>query len=649
MKKYDRSIQFKFIIAILFSCGLLFIGIFLVNYFYSRNIIKDLIQRDAAHLALATVKRIELILYGLEKVAMNAAAELAEKTVDEEAHEMIRRIVDHNGEIYGMTLANDPSITAGTFSAPYWYRGEQGLHFRYLTYDYTVSDWYIIPKEMGKPQWSEPYFDVGGGECLMTTYSVPFYRQVKGEKVFAGVVTADVSLTWLREILSSITIGKTGYIFIISRNGTFISHPDERLIMNESIFSVAEARNDAALRDIGKRMIRGEKGNGALQDWTNGADSWIVFHPFPLAGWSLGIVLPKSELLGDLSKLSHMVVVLGVGGMLLLLVVTVLIGRSITRPLLGLTRSVERIAEGDLDAPLPVISSRDEIARLATSFAHMQKSLKHYIKELAQTISEKERIESELTIAREIQMGILPKVFPPFPERKEFDIYARLQPAREVGGDFYDFFFTDKDHFWVVIGDVSGKGVPASLFMAVTRTLLKAKAEGASSPGAVLDVVNRDLSADNPSLMFVTIFLGMLDCRTGLFTYANGGHNPPYLLRPGEDPQPLLSTKGLALGVQGRFQYRENTLTLKADDALLFYTDGVTEAVNAPGELFSSHRLQCLLAKNETRSPLETVGLVVKEIEAFAGETPQADDITVMVIRFRGQGTAMMDAPAPGE
>ncbi len=639
-----RGLRFKLIAVVLSTVGILFAGIFSYNYIYSRGLIADLVRRNAMQLALATVHRVENVLYAVERTTEQTARSVEEVVENRGVvNGIVRGMVQYSKDIFGSTIAFHPpfeSVAGGdkkNLYAPYWYKGDGNTRFRFLSYDYTLADWYLIPRELGKPVWSEPYFDVGGGECLMATYSVPFYKHTHGRREFAGIVTADVSLQWLRKMVLSITVGRTGYAFLISRNGTFIVHPDERLIMNETIFTVAEDRRDPALRGIGRRMVRGESGGANLQDWVSGSESWIVFHPLTLSGWSLGIIFPKRELLEDITRLNTMVGLLGVVGVIFLFGIVVIIGRSITRPIVALSATAERIAQGDLHAPLPSPSSRDEIATLTETFRSMQESLRHYIKELERTITEKQRIESELTIARDIQMGILPKVFPPFPERSEFDIYARLRSAREVGGDFYDFFFTDQRYFWIVIGDVSGKGVPASLFMAVTRTLVKAKANGSSSPAAVLSAVNKDLSSDNPSLMFVTIFLGVLDTQMGLFTYANGGHNPPYLAgKAREGVTRLATTRGLALGVHGDFPYRESCLTLAADDFLVLYTDGVTEAENEAKELFSADRLEQLIERLKNSSPEAMVKAILQGIDEFAGQAPQSDDITLMVMRFRG-------------
>jgi sigma-B regulation protein RsbU (phosphoserine phosphatase) len=315
----------------------------------------------------------------------------------------------------------------------------------------------------------------------------------------------------------------------------------------------------------------------------------------------------------------------------------VLIARSITRPLRSLSDAAGEIATGNLHVDLPVIRGGDEVARLSGSFDHMRASLEQYIRDLTETTAAKERIESELKIAHDIQMGILHKIFPPFPDRHEFDIYATLVPAKEVGGDLYDFFFMDEDHLCFTVGDVSGKGVPASLFMAITNTLIKTKATRGLSPEDVLSRVNEDLAMDNPSVMFVTLFLGILNIRTGELAYANGGHNPPYLLRAGGEVVPLEMTGGVALGVVENFAFRSRHVTLEPGDALFLYTDGVTEAMNARDELYGEERLVPELERLREAPMKELIDGVTASIQAFVQDAPQTDDITMMRLIYKGQ------------
>jgi len=293
----------------------------------------------------------------------------------------------------------------------------------------------------------------------------------------------------------------------------------------------------------------------------------------------------------------------------------------------------ETIASGNLEVPVELVSDKDTLGK---ALDKMAKDLKSYIATIEETTAAKERIESELRIARDIQMGTLPKIFPPFPDRSEFEIYATLEPAREVGGDLYDFFFIDDDHLCFAVGDVSGKGVPAALFMAISKTLVKMKATEGLTSDEVLTRINQDLSVDNPSLMFVTLFLGILNIRTGELVYSNAGHEPPYVIRDNGDIEPLELTGGVMLGVEEDFVYQSERIVLKEGETLFLYTDGVTEAMDNDDQLFSDARVQKTLARLKQREIKDILHGVRSEIETFTQGSPQSDDITMLALRFYG-------------
>jgi serine phosphatase RsbU (regulator of sigma subunit) len=325
------------------------------------------------------------------------------------------------------------------------------------------------------------------------------------------------------------------------------------------------------------------------------------------------------------------IIILIVGG------ITFAFAKMITNPFLSLTHGVEEIGKGNLDSKV-MVRTGDELEMLSTTFNKMTDSLRDYIKNLEDTTAAKERIESELKIAHDIQMGMLPKVFPPFPDVPEFDIYAALEPAREVGGDLFDFFFLDDDHLCFTIGDVSGKGMPASLFMVVTKIMVKTKATKGLTPEKVLDRVNQDISMDNPSLLFVTLFFGILNIRTGELQFANGGHNPPLIIRSG-DVRMMESTGGIALGVMEDFLYKSKTTALQRGDLIVLYSDGVTEAMNRDQELYSDQRFIELMHTLKDRSVDEVIRGIIESVDAFCEGEPRSDDITLMAIRFNGPAT----------
>ena len=281
------------------------------------------------------------------------------------------------------------------------------------------------------------------------------------------------------------------------------------------------------------------------------------------------------------------------------------------------------------------LNSQDEVGELAASFVYMEQELRKSIKNLTETTAAKERIESELKIARAIQMSMVPKISPPFPDRDEFDLYAVIEPAKEVGGDFYDFFFVDDDYLYFVIGDVSDKGVPASLFMAVTKTLIRSQTSKGMSPDEILTRVNKDLCVDNDSNMFVTVFCGMFHTLTGDVWYSNGGHNPPYLLSACGEVTALARTGGMVLGVMEDIPYQTKQIRLGTGDGLFLYTDGITEAMDDHGNLFSDERLRAILRQTKGATPGEIIRGVVGEVKRFAAGAPQSDDITALALTYR--------------
>ena len=353
-----------------------------------------------------------------------------------------------------------------------------------------------------------------------------------------------------------------------------------------------------------------------------------------LKGGAILVTLPTDHVQAAIQNRIRLATV--VSGLVLLLgsVIAIFCAKTISRPIVDLTEMTRRIAGGDFTQRI-AISAKNEIGALAASFNEMTRRLNESIEHLKETTAAKERIERELQIAHEIQMSMVPKIFPPFPDRSEFDIFAALVPAKEVGGDLYDFFFIDDDHLCFAVADVSGKGVPASLFMAVTKTLFRATAGNGGTPGEILARLNTDICRDNESCMFVTFFCGILNIRTGQVDYSNGGHNLPYYLQR-DGVSPLENLGGRALGLVEQSPYASGRMVLRPGDALLLYTDGVTEAMDLSRRLYSDERLEKFLGTNRSSAPRQIIGDLISDVRHFAGEAPQSDDITVLALHYFG-------------
>lgn len=645
-----QGIAFRLSALVLTAAALVFLAVSGTGYYLARQTLLRNAEEGARSLAQAVVFRMESRLAPIVRVPRGVAYELEEGRLAGEADILVRqrRVLADNDEIFAMAVAFEPPAKGEPRPAPYTFRtplGPKATRLGGPGYRYQNMDWYQLPRELERTVWTEPYFDEGGGNILMTTCSVPFFTtDAKGRRQVAGVVTADVSLEWLKRAVASVNVLETGYACLITGAGTYVTHPSPGVAFNETIFSRAEETGDKELRRIGRSMIRGESGFTPVTSPHTGKQGFLVYAPLPTTGWSLAVFYPKDELLADVSRQALVTAGLSGGGFLLLAALVLGIARGITRPLTRLAGAARGVAGGDLDAPLPEHKGQDEVDELAEAFGHMQRSLKEHIRELTTATASRERMESELRIARDIQMGILPKLFPPFPEHDEIDLHAILEPAREVGGDFYDFFLCGRDHFCFLVGDVSGKGVPAAFYMAVAKTLIKSLAESSAreegllpDPGAILARANDDLARDNDSCMFVTIFIAMIELSTGKLRYASAGHNPPALLRAGRAAELLPSAQDPVAGAMPGVEYATGSLALAPGDALLLYTDGVTEAMNAGLELFGEARLLSLASQSCGEAKTCNQALA-KAIHAFAGGAEQSDDITLLTLRYLGPG-----------
>lgn len=636
----NKRIAFKLTFYILLSCIVIFFLIFGYNYFFSLKLITKSIEENAKNLTLIETERIESEVLSIEKIPQSIAYILENiKLENFEIINLLKTAVRNNPEIFGMSICYEPYAFKKDlkFFAPYFYMRDNVLKkSNDEKFNYFYMDWYQISKELNKPVWSEPYFDNEGGYVMMSTYSVPFYKTINGTRKFIGLVTADVSLSNLQTFVSSIKVANTGYGFVISANGVFITHPIKNFIMNETIFSLASEINDKNLYKIGRNMLEGKSGFVQFNNVVNNKKSWLMYRPLSQGSWALGVVFPQDELISDITTLNFYVFILGIIGIILVFVVVVFISRLITNPLNILAKATTDIASGNLDFEIPNFKTKDEVSTLAENYVFMRDSLKKYIHDLTEATAERERIESELRIAWDIQISQLPKIFPPFPEKKEIDIFSLMKPAKEVGGDFYDFFFISDDLLLFVIGDVAGKGIPGAVMMVVVKTLIKAAASEYFGTEEIMNIVNRQYSDNNDTCMFVTIFCGILNIKTGEISYTNAGHNPPLIRRSNGTTAFIKGAGAAPIGIDEDLKYFSEKIKLEKNDIIIMYTDGVTEAFNKNNELFSPQRLENIISGNEYKSIKDTAECILSNIESFSTGMPQSDDITIQVVVFNG-------------
>ena len=555
----------------------------LAQYFFSRKGIKEEATLRAQSELEATELKIMDVVNQAEAAVRNSMwiTQWCLNAPDSLVR-VTQRIIADNPVVKGSTVALVPGYSKKyPLFAPYTTLRSDGtlesLSLATEEYDYPSQEWFTKPLELDGGYWSEPYFDEGGGDILMVTYSLPV-KDAKGRT--AAVLTADISLDWLTEMVGGIQVYPSAFSMVVSRAGQFLVCPAETLVMRHTLGEYGRQMEDSSgIRKLNQAMMAGE--SGSMQIRSRGMVHHVFFSPVSRTGWSLSIVIPDEEIFGNLKKIGINVLILQILGLLMI----ILIIRSVMKNLLKFKKLNER----------------------------------------------KEKMQSELQIAHNIQMSMIPKIFPAFPERKDLDMAAALVPAKEVGGDLYDFFIRE-ERLYFCVGDVSGKGVPASLVMAVTRSLFRTLAGRETSPAQIVSQMNTSMSDMNESNMFVTLFCGVLDMKTGHLEYCNAGHNAPLIFT---DKIAMLSvTANLPLGVLQEFDFQQQSMELRHDDALFLYTDGVTEAENMSHELFGDERLEAVM--HTRRTAPEHLEAVKDAINAFVGEAPQSDDITLLFIHYLG-------------
>jgi len=634
-----HSIRTRMLLWTVGVTGFLLTVVVLWNYVTVRDQLKVEARNRAAFLAAGSADKIDAKLGPLQGLVQGFALTLQAQALDVPFARL--RVVQDAAlrdypEIYGTAVALLPAKRPAAWpdAAPYAYRQRDALGYQNLDegdHRYLGEDWFALPRYLDRGVWSEPYRWSNG--VTMVTYSMPIQVPTPTGPVFAGVVTCDIDLAWLERTLADLPLGQRGYALLMTHNGTYISHPRKELVLTESVFSIAEARGSESLRETGQRMVSGSPGLIAWVSWTTAEDAWLAWQPLKTADWTMATVIPQAELRTEIQRLSRNVALVGATGLVLLTLAVWLVARSITRPVRALSAAAATLATGDLDAALPRPRGSDEIAQLTAAFGAMRDSLKRHIVDLAATTAARERTQSELRIAHDIQMDLVPKTFPIIPARTDLDLYALMAPAREVGGDFYDFFFLDHDRLVVAIGDVSGKGIPAALFMAVTRSFFRSAFKADPDPGRALARVSDDLSAGNESCMFVTLFCAVVRLVEGTVDFANAGHNAPLLVRYDGQMEWISRPHGTAAAVLSGAVYDSGRLTLAAGDTLLLYTDGVTEAMDSEYRQYGEERLASRMQSYRALACRECLGALVGDIRAHAAGAEQSDDITMLIFR----------------
>ena len=520
------------------------------------------------------------------------------------------------------------------------------------TYDFRTRPWYKIGENASSPVFTDVYNDMSGDPSLACV--TPYYD---GNGNFAGVISISYGIGDIYKIVLDTAVGSDGFSFILNSNGNVIlsAKKDGTFSAQEVNIDLRKSAN-ADLAQAAQKMTAGETGVTSIK--IDDEEYYLAYAPMNASGWSFGTIMSyttvsapaitaREKILEQMEEFRSSIgqlffnMLIGSVIMLVLLTVWMFIGSSrvskkFVEPIQQLSEGVREISGGNLDKKVK-IDTGDELEVLADSVNNMTDELKNYMANLEKVTAEKERVSTELNVATNIQLSMLPHDFD-F-NRADFEIFATMHAAKEVGGDFYDFYMLGENHLMITIADVSGKGVPAALFMATSKVILKNFAMTMKNPdelGAVMTLANRQICEGNDEMMFVTVFMGILDLKTGRFIYTNGGHNPPVVYRNGKFEY-LKVEENCVLGMMDDIDYVQQEIQLSKGDILYLYTDGVTEAMDEQQKQYGEERLLKCLNSAECSCDLPKLLEHVKEdLNEHVKTAAQSDDITMLAVRFNG-------------
>ena len=624
--KLSRRITWRVILT------MVFFNVFIFGAVVISDLAFSLVEGEnrAQHMMEGVRGKLATTLKTVEISAENNIAEVeANLTSPEKVYDALEHELLLNRHYLGCRVAFEPNFfhSQGHWFEPY-VRFDDSTHVERIQlgsaqHDYFKLEWYKkgLELEKGKGHISDPYLDNDGGKSILCTYASPIYDG-KGRKV--GVYGIDLNLSWLEKT---------------------ISYEEEKVKMMESVEndpndSIEENAFFIQVLDSKGRKIAGSEtfDDNSLQTILKqdsiafesvkikGITYYVSSRRLASTGWTLLVAQHKSFVF--LNGYARSIVVLFfmiVGAIVTFFLTSRGINRSM-KPLRFLSESAKEVAQGNFDTPLPTFKHQDEIAQLSDSFDTMQQSLKNYMEELKASTTAKASMESELNVAHNIQLSMLPKTHPPFPDRNDIDIYGIQKAAKAVGGDLYDFFIRDEKLFFC-IGDVSGKGVPASLVMAVTRTLFRNVAAHTAEPNHIVYAMNESICEGNDNNMFVTIFVGVLDLHSGRLSYCNAGHDAPFYQN-----KLLPCNSNIPIGVMQEWNFTEQVIKMAPGTTIFLYTDGLTEAENAQLEQFGIQRVANLVTLE--KSPQKLIEQMVDAVRQFVGNTEQNDDITMLAIKY---------------
>ncbi|HBM16370.1 MAG TPA: hypothetical protein DD381_08540 [Lentisphaeria bacterium] len=633
-----RGIAFKLNNLILVVSSVIFIVALFINYHFTKILLVKDIENQAETIARITAGEIERIFISSEEVAKFLVSIMQKSDLGKNnLAVMLASIVENHQQLYGGSLAFEPYEYDQKikFYSPYAYETRNGIKvINQLseTTDYTKFPWFSNLKDGKQEYWTEPYREEITKKELIT-YSVPFFSEVEGVKKLKGVARVDISLKWLSKIIKEIDSSEKFYAMIISKDGSLIYYPFSDKKELDNIFEYAKKNKEQSLEELAREMASGKTNFLYTYVPLLKETAWLYYAPIGHKGWAIALFYPDKELKKNLAQINILMITICLLGIVLLMLLIFFITRKLIGPIIRLTHSVKLIGRGNLNWEIATSNSNDEVGILTRSFKDMQDSLKEYIENLKRTTAEKETYLTELKIASTIQNSILPDITDEF-KRDLYELYVKLVPAKDISGDFYDFFYIDNQTIAITVADVSGKGFPAAFFMSMAKFAIKNICNSSKNltPGEILTVVNELIISEKVSNMFFTCYLVFYNINTGRFRYANAGHHDLiHVLSNGK-----IEEKGMMgippVGFFQKTKYQDQEFILGKGEIVALFTDGIPEASNLEDVQFGNKKINEHFSLKYKEKLSDIGDSLVANVLDFE-EHHRFDDITLLILK----------------
>lgn len=632
----NKSIAYRLSVYISLSVIAVFIAFIAIYFFFNQRIIKENVQNKAIGVSSIVIGNVRGHVVSTKEVTENISEQIyyyMEHNHSEEFLSTILKKYEFINAIHVNITEKKSNIAHHNF---YSFCNNDTVRFfkgneRFKTC-FSKGKGFQKLIENNVRDWSEPLL-CSRNNSIIVSYFAPIMHAFPGEEERQiGEVICELSLLELNESINSIKIGKGGYAFLITREGNYVTHPNKDLILNQNVYDLPDKTLDKKKINLKEVLGKGLTGSViAYPEYLNFQRAWVYYTPISDSNWMLVFVEPYRELFEPLYLPILQMLFFSVLGILVIYLVVTYITNKQIQPLSTITKQLKHFSSirGDTqDIP------EDEIRQVSESLNYMKSWYEKYKVTQSEEEKKSKNRKRDIRQASEIQRSFIKTEFPAFPNRTDIDVYATYKPAQGVSGDLFDYFFIDDDNLVFTIGDVSGKGVPAAFFMSVAQTIIKNNAEVISAK-SIVSAANKELYTNNQHQFFLTLFLGVLNVKTGNLLYCNAAHTAPYILKDDGNLIELAQSHGLPLGLYFDKMYEEAEVTIEKGDSVFLYTDGVNELHDENNLQYGNARLEENLTNLAGLNPQELVLKIEKSLEVFIGSSDQSDDISILVLKYK--------------